>query len=245
MNIFFQLLKPYIISFLLFATLLVFAFFSIPMQQKRKMSLHMDSKKLLKGKYLHVEADIYYKSRSGELLMHYLHPENYVLMTNSIGEVKAYYPKENKVMIKHGELFSSENNLFFYFMSNEAYDMGLNHLGFTVTDTKFDDGLMITTWLPPTELLKVVHKIEIVYEDYLPVYSAYFGPDNKIIRKIYYSDYSYFDQFSLPLRVTEIEYTQEGDSIVSRLIYSDVKVNQQTSDQYFNFSIPENAKIIE
>ncbi len=229
--------------FFLFASFFLLGTFSP--KQVAKISLHMDTKRVFAGKRLSVECDIFYKPAEGKLVMHYSVPENYILVSNKFGEAKIYYPDKNKVSIQQSEFFSSENNLLYYFISDGTYDMGLKSLGFQNSDTRFEDDLMITTWLPPVDLLKKVSKVELVYKNYLPIYTAYFDKDNKITKKMFYSAYAYYNSFSIPLRVTEIDYQTDKDSIVSRMIYSDVKTNEEAENQYFDFQIPENAQIME
>jgi outer membrane lipoprotein-sorting protein len=204
----------------------------------------METKRVNNGKLFTVNADIYYKINEGVMVTHYTYPNEYIFFSNRKGEAKIYYPKKNQVSIQQNELFSSENTLLYYFITNHSVDMGLKELGFTIQDTRFENEFMINTFLPPVQMANKISKIEIVYEEYQPIYTAYFDKSGKINKKIYYSDYSVFEQYSIPLRVTEISFNSSTDSIVSRMIYSDVKIGTNTNSAYFDYTIPKNAKLI-
>jgi len=203
----------------------------------------MESKRVSKGNLMQVKADIYYQYTEGKIVIHYTYPKEYIFISNTKGEAKIYYPSENKVYIKQNDLFSIENELLFYFFANRTNDLGLKDIGFSLAETKFEDNLMISSWNPPANLASNIGRVEMVHEEYMPIYTAYYSTKNIVVRKTYYYDYQSYGQFYLPEKITEISYTSEKDSIVSRKIYSDVKMGNDANNSYFNYTIPKNAKI--
>ena len=111
-------------------------------------------------------------------------------------------------------------------------------------DTKFDGTKVITKWQPPLAFLAALKNVELVLDNYKPVYMAYYEPKGKMIRKVYYYNYKSVSNFlTLPLTVTEINYLDVGDSVLTKTTYSDIKLNKEVNDhQYINFIIPANAK---
>jgi hypothetical protein len=210
-----------------------------------KISLKMESKRLYKGKLVSVKAEIYYNFEAGVMLTRYVQPSEMIFISNAKGEAKIYYPQKNSVSLKRDEILSSENNLLYYFFANKTGDMGLKDLGFKPGGTRFEENLMVVTWIPSAELAPKVNKVEVVYEQYLPIFTAYYGKNKKVSKKIFYSNYTIYEQVNLPLKITEFNYLANGDSTISRLIYSDIKVGQSANSQYFNYSIPSNARIME
>ena len=101
---------------------------------------------------------------------------------------------------------------------------------------------MITTWQAPVSL-KVINQIKIVFKDMLPIYAEYLGLDGNIKKKIYYSRYSDFKSFSMPLRITEITFESKTDSTIRLSVFSNVRTTDFPDDNYFNFKIPDDAKI--
>lgn len=208
-----------------------------------KICLHMESKKLYKGKVMIIKADVYYKI-DGNMTIHYTYPQDYILLTNTKGEVKVYFPVQNQIFLQQNQTFSSENDVLYSFLSQRVSDMRLKESGFSLQNSKYEEGLTITTWLPPIYLTDQISKVEMAHENYLPVYTAIFNVKSKYSKKIYYSDYLPVDQYFLPTKITEIEYLANGDSIISRKIYSDIKTGAQATSPYFNYAIPANAKLM-
>jgi hypothetical protein len=180
----------------------------------------------------------------GNMTTHFTYPQDYIFITNSKGEVKIYFPSQNQVMLQHNDAFSSGNDVLYSFLTLQTNDLGLKESGFSIQNTRYEENLMITTWLPPLSLVNQISKIEMAHENYMPIYTAIYNTKSKFSKKIYYSNYTTVGQFSLPLKMTEIEYLANGDSIVSRKEYSDFKLGSIANSAYFNYPIPANAKLM-
>ena len=79
------------------------------------------------------------------MITNYTYPINYIYSSNKIGEAKIYYPDKNEVFIKTDKLFTTENSLLFIFFNNKISDMGLRDLGFKISKTDFEDGLVLVS----------------------------------------------------------------------------------------------------
>lgn len=203
----------------------------------------MNSRTVNKGKMLQQSADIWYQQKDGKMVSVYSDP-NILVTTNNKGEATVYDFKSNKVGTKQNASYSSEGSYFYFFLSNKSSDLGLKDMGFKLNDTKFENQRVITTWIPPQALTSVLLKVELVLENYKPIYMAYYNGNNKIIRKVFYYNYQTFAGYvPLPLTVTEIAYFDDGDSSITKTTYSDVLVNEKVTDlKYVNFKIPADAK---
>jgi len=210
--------------------------------QLQKISVHKKSQILKNGKKQTLEAECYYSAEKGIFVAHYFEPKEFIKVTNREGELKIYFPGTNKVSIKQDFYFSSENELLHYFVNNLIDDLGLKKEGFTMTDSRYDEDYMVTTWSAPQDV-KTISKIEMVFENMIPIYAAYFDKSNTILRKIYYSNYYKGKNFFLPRRITEITYVAENDSTIRRTIYSNIKKNDAVNSYYLNYKIPEDARI--
>ena len=207
------------------------------------IQVKMHSRTSNKGKYTQQKADIWYQQKDGKMVSHFDSPEM-LIMTNSKGEATLYDFVQNKVAVRQDGAYSTEASYFYFFLSSKINDLGLKDMGFSLNDTKFADRRVITTWTPPPALKSILLRVELVLEDYKPIYMAYYSVKNKVIRKVYYYKYQTFgNQVTLPLNVTEINYLDDGDSALTKTTYSDVLINEQVTDMRFlNFKIPADAK---
>ena len=225
-------------------TILILLIFLAPvLRAQNKLSADVEIKRVNQGKSITIRKKIYYDS-NGKLIVYFFYPEEYYLVTNNFGEAKVYHPKTNEVMIINDSFMSSEIEPIYYFLTNKFEDFGLKSLGFSLSDTRTDKNVVIRTYTPNDPKLNIA-KIEMVYENHLPVYCAYYDSKNRVTQKIYYSDYQQLPFTVFPGRITEISYFAGNDSVVSRMLYSNVKVNREAVISNFDFSIPANAKVID
>ena len=188
--------------------------------------------------------DLFFDKDKQTITKYYHSSPDYILVVNALGEIKIYYPKRNEVVFKQITEMSSKRNLIYYFANNLTDHLGLADEGFTLVSNAFEDQYYVTLWKAPSVLngINGVETVKIVFDNGLPIYSEYKANKEKIMRKIYYINYNDFVQFRLPSKIIEINYKPMGDSIISRTIFSDVKVSSTADNSYFNFKIPDDAK---
>ncbi len=208
------------------------------------VSLHLKNQTYQDGKVLELQSEYFYNVDEGILVVHGFKPREHLKVSNRFGEVKVYFLDDNSVSIQQNPFYSSENELIHYFLTNNFYDLGLSKEGYSISRTKMDGQHQVVTWEKIHEG-NPIPKIELVFENDKPIYAAYFNTNGKIVRKVYYYNYQFFRSFMMPQKVTQISYTPKGDSIVQRNTYSDINVVSTPSSQYFNFKIPDDAKILE
>ena len=223
---------------------LIFVFvFSPFLPAQSKVSAEVEVKRVHKGQTVTIRKEVFYNS-NGKMVVRFVYPEEYFLVTNYFGEARIYLPKVNEVMLINDKAMSSESELIYYFLNNKMDDLGLKDQGFFLSDTRTEQDVVVRTYIPQAPKSNV-SKIEMAYENHLPIYCAYFDTKNRIIRKIYYSEYQQWSLAAFPSRITEITYPAVHDSVVSRMLYYNVKTDRQAISPYFDYTIPPNAKIVD
>lgn len=213
----------------------------IPVQ---KISVEMIAKSVHKGKSVTAKADVFYQTSGGLMVTHFTSPFEQVVITNSKGEFKNYDVKNNTLMQSQGLDYSSKNSFFYYFLTGKTQDMGLAAFGYMLKDTRVEKEMVITTWHPPAGSSAELSKVEIVHENLAPVFMGFYDAEGKPAQKIFYSNYQNIQDLRMPMNITEFQYLPDGDSIVSRRSYSNVKINESVENTYLNFKIPANAKLV-
>ena len=214
--------------------LLVAAF--VPAGAQRKVSADVEVKTVTKGKLSTVTKSVYCTS-NGRLVTLYKTPLKYYSIANSKGEFQLYNPESNEVMSQYDPSLSSTTELVSIFMSGRVDDLGLGYLGYRLAETGREEGYVKKSFKHPDPMLPTVN---IVYDNYLPIYCEYISPEGKVVNRKYLSNYQQFGRMTLPLRSTDISYGNGRDSTVVRTIYSSVRID--TEDPAFDFSVPADAK---
>ncbi len=195
-----------------------------------------------KGKFSSLKATVFYTS-AGKMVSYYREPTEMLITNNSKGEITMYNVKNNTVIQKQNSMMSTDVNQLYYFLENNKNDLGLTKIGFVLTETKFKDGLKITVWSPPMQLVRDILKVELAHDKGNPVFLGYFDLKGKAINKVFFYDYHLVGGLQFPASVTYINFKGVKDSIISKTSYSNFKVDQEVDEQYLNFIIPANAKV--
>lgn len=209
-----------------------------------KIMLKMEHKILQNKKVSTSNAEIFY-SVNGDMVTHTSYPKEVFMINNRKGSLSVYNPEENTVMVIENFSYSTENSQFYFFLQNKKSDMGLKSMGFTLEDTKVENGNVITWWIPPGSMRKVLKRIMLVHKEGRPIYMKYLDKDQNEIKKVYYYDYFENLGITFPTTITQFDYLPNGDSIITRTQYSDLKFNSDAVSNYFEYQIPEDAKLIE
>ena len=212
--------------------------------ESERVSLHMVNKTLKDGKVVTIESDIYYQGHMRRMLTRFIRPADYILINSSTGESKIFNPSKNEVQLLQHDFLKTGNNLLYFFFTNQLQNLGMKEAGYTLVDTQKENDSLISTYRPNNKNKTGVSKVIMVHENFAPIYAAFYNTKGWISRKIYYSDYHTYEKFLLPGRITEISFTNPKDSIITRTIFSDVKTGRLAVSDYFEFDVPENAKIV-
>jgi hypothetical protein len=210
-------------------------------QQGNYISLRQRTEILENQKKISNEIDLYFDKNKQILTKYYHTNPEFIMVVNSLGEIKSYYPGTNQVDYKQISELSSKRNLIYYFANNITEQLGLADDGFQLSSNTYENQYYVAFWKAPS-ILKGIETVKMVYDNGLPIYSEYLANKKKILKKIYYTNYTDYIQFRLPLKIIEISYLPTGDSIVNRTLFSNIKVSSTADDKYFNFKIPEDAK---
>ena len=216
------LMKQYLYVFV--SVLLICTSF-IAFKPIEKLSLNITARSLQSGKSITAKGEVYYQVAGGLMVTHFTSPVENISITNANGELRIYDPKSNTVMQKQASDFSSA-------------------AGYKLKDTRFEDKMVITTWLPPEYLKSEFSKAEIVHENYKPIFMAFYNPKGKPAIKVFYSGYQNVGDISIPLTVTEFQYLAKGDSVITKRTYGNLKTDAEVDIKYLNYKIPANATVL-
>jgi outer membrane lipoprotein-sorting protein len=230
---------------LLFAAITILAIVSTGFSyfyNVQKISVRMVTRTAQKGQTGTIMADVYYLA-SGKMVTHFFDPKEYFVINNAKGEMSVYDPKKNTAMQQQNIMYSTETSQLYFFLQNKKSDLGLKSMGFSVTDTRFEQDLMITHWSPPLQAAKLLREVELVHKGPNPIYMKYVDKEGKNAKKIYYYNYTTLNGVDFPMAITQIDFVA-SDSIITKTTYSDIKVNEAAEHPLFNYSIPANARTL-
>ncbi|MTI38789.1 hypothetical protein [Fulvivirga lutimaris] len=209
-----------------------------------KISMSMEAKTAKDGYVSSINAIIYYNN-DGKMVTYYSHPKEYILLNNIKGEIKIYDAKENTVLQQQNYRYSTETSQFYFFLNNKQSDLGLKQMGFIQSNISFEEDVMVTEWLPPAEMAQAITKVELVHENGVPIYIAYYDANNQLSTKSYYYNYNeLYPGLSFPATITKISYISPTDSTITKTSFNNILIDEKVDTKAINFKIPDNAKSI-
>jgi len=212
-------------------------------QNVRKVSATMTMRTAHKGKTVNTRAELCYAT-SGRMVTLFPKPSELYVFNNSNGEIKVFDPTKNTVLQQQNVTYSTETTQFFFFLNNRKADLGLSSMGFNLSQTKFENGVMISTWKSPTPMAKSIKRVELVHKGQNPIFMKYIDPTERTIKKVYYYEYTKLGSVDFPQTITQIDYVTAQDSIITKTAYGALKINEQVTSNLLDFVIPANARII-
>lgn len=240
-----NLLQSTILIYSGLIALILLGSFSVPQGAINKISMEMNARSLFQGQAVYGHGTVYYRTQGGLMVTKMNTPIDQVIMVNGTGEYKAYDRKSNTVQMMQGLELSSKGSFIYSFLNGKTEDMGLSNLGFKLTNTHYDDGVLVKTFAAPINRgNSEIDKAEIAYENNVPIFIGFFDAKDVAVSKTYYTNYQTVGLFPMPMTITEINFLSPSDSTISQKKYSNVKINSGVSDEWLNFSIPTDAQIV-
>lgn len=218
---------------------ILLAVHSFDSSAQRKVSADVEVKQVAAGNVATITKRVHC-SNDGRVVIHFLKPEEYYVLTNSKGEMKMFMPRTNEVFMENSKDLSSQDELISLFMNGRVEDLGLAAYGYKLQSTTREEGVIKKTFTATDK--SAYPTVEIVFENFLPIYCGYIDSSGRTVRKTYFSKYAPVGRMMMPSRMTEINYTSQKDSTVARTVYSNIVVDQD--DPMFSFEVPANAKVI-
>ncbi|MFT6133731.1 MAG: hypothetical protein ACJAZM_000208 [Cyclobacteriaceae bacterium] len=186
-----------------------------------------------------------YFDENSQLIIRQLFPMELFVFNNKEGELKIYNPEKNQVFQQMNYMLGSQNNQFYFFLMNKTDDMGLFDLGFELMSSRLEDQLLISEYNSPPSVKQYFDKVELVHKGKRPIFVGYKDKKGKFLKKVYY--YNYIEDIGLafPGAITEINYIDKRDSIVSKTSFTNFKINDEVDREIMRFEIPLDAQLIE
>ena len=206
-----------------------------------KLSADVTIRQLHQNKVIRVEKQVFFTS-NGNLVIHYTYPQEYYMITNSLGETSVYQPAANEVMNINDKSLSSQTEFFTLFMTPAYSDLNLTNLGFTLQGIKKDGSNIVKTFIPTQKADKEISKATVVCQKDKPIYSAFYDKSGKVLKKTYYTNYVTYPNISFPATITQISYDTKGDSVIKKEEYKNIKTNNFSKDALFDYKVPKGAK---
>lgn len=213
----------------------------VPIVAAAQVRLSIDERcvQIASGKKMTTERSLYLGT-DGTIVCEQQRPAHSISQTNTLGEMRIYNPADNTLVAVNDKEMASDKNIVAMFASGSYVDMALPHYGYTQSEVRSEEGLLIKTFVPKGAE-GAIAKVELVFQNHLPICMVYYNGKGQSVRKMYFSRYEY-GRIPMPMRITEVEYSSPTDSLVTLSTYSNLRFGEDATSEMFDWQPPADAK---
>lgn len=223
--------------------LLSLVVFLLPIVAVAQVRLSIDERsvQVAEGKKVTSQRSIYLHP-DGRMVSEQHSPTHTITLSNSLGEMRIYTPTTGEVVAINDKEMASSREIVAIFASGAYVDMALGMYGYTQSEVRSEEGMIIKTFIPASTA--TVAKVELVFQNHLPICMVYYNGKDEVLRRVYFSRYE-FGRIPMPMRITEIEYTPKRDSLVRLSTFSNLLFDSDATSEMFEWQVPADAKRID
>ena len=193
-------------------------------------------KKNFDGTYSLSKGTVYYDNITKKMVMDMWFPykERYVMYGNMV-----YKFKDGKFITAAQNPAPPETSIFALVLKNNLQYYGLEDSGYKLADIEEDEGLVISTWLPPAQLSKAVGKLMIANKDGRITGIVFFSidDDNKVVSKQFFEDYQNVQGIQVPSRIVQFIYDKQGNESIQQTELKNVVIDEKGHNDIYDFPI--------
>lgn len=207
------------------------------------ISFKLEKRSLNKGRLTVTVSESYFRLHKDTVIKNFIKPEGRLDIISKNGEVATYDKTKNEAYFEQYPGYNTENNIILFFLSTLFND--LNDKDSEFKENANNDRIL-TKKIKPGFSEHLFNHVNVNYKNQLPFYAEFYDTDENLFLKIYFTDYKFFSEVSIPGTIREFVYINKNDSIINLVNLTDIQINESPGDDnYFDFKIPEDARILE
>lgn len=176
----------------------------------------------------------YYDKNEKKIIHSNSFPEKAIWVTS---DTNLYKVVNNKIESRQTIPNFTQFSMYHLVLNNQLNNFGLDGTIFTLDKVEEQNGLVITTWMPPKHMKKIIGKILISSKEDNLFGVIFFDAEDKIIKKQFFEEYSVRSGLAFPGKITEITYTPENKEVYQVTTYRNILVNNHHEEHFYHFNI--------
>ncbi len=159
-------------------------------------------------------------------------PEQWLVRDTFMYRMKADTLVSQQIVAPVGEF-----SIFNMILSQQLNDFGLAKVGYTPVDVQQDGNQVISQWLPPEQLKAYLGPVSMSLENKRLNAAAFYDPNQKLVSKFYFQDYTLQNGLAVPGKIYQIFYREAGE-FVRIMTLKNILINQVDENSTYNFDTP-------
>ena len=192
----------------------------------------------------HIAGTLHYDVQAARVVIEVLQPIKQVMIVKD-NVLEIYYPVE-----KQAFRFISEGRVPLPFvesiLQSTQAEYGLTAIGYTLDKHDVVDEVLYTYWAPPKKAKDELGPIILGMHDDRLISAEVKNPKGHIIGRSRYDAHNKIGTNYIPMTITSSVYGEKSEVLQhEKVVYSNPKINAETSNPMLNFTIPESVEVKE
>jgi hypothetical protein len=217
----------YLFILLLFTPVLVFS------QNFYRISGEFSIKGKTDNQATLIMGKFYYDKNEKKIIHQNLFPEKATWITS---DTNLYKIVNNKLILRQTIPDLTLFSMYHMVLNNQLNNFGLEGSIFKLENVENENGLVISTWIPPKSMKKFYGKILISTKDDNLFGIIFYDPQDVMLKKQFFEDYSVINGLAFPGTITEITY-KDGKENYQVTTYKNIRVNDRNEEAMYHFNI--------
>ncbi len=194
----------------------------------------------LRGESSHQSSGVIYYNQEKALTAHVTSPLDQWMIFKG-DTLSIYYPDENKLIKMPSRSGEVTLPIFQLLINTNLEDLGLVKAGYTLNDTRVENGKITAVWKPPSTAKKILGDLIATYMHDSLISIVAFDPKDRVVSRQIFSNYMESEGKLFP---GHLEVTKYGkvDSVFEIIHLNDVTFNAEISDELLNPAIPNDVE---
>ncbi len=131
----------------------------------------------------------------------------------------------------------AEFSIFNLALNNDLSNYGLEGSIYSLDKVEKDQGMVISTWLPPKILDDTFGKVMVSTKGKLLNGIVFFNSEGDILRKQIFTEYQNFEGLMFPVEIVDI-FFRDDKKIYQKTTYRNIVINEKSNQNLYQFELP-------
>ena len=192
-------------------------------------------KKNFDGTFSLTKGTVYYDRHQNMLIYDLWFPEKEKLIMD---KAMTYHIRAGKLIQTFQNPTPPEVSIFSLILKNSIQYYGLENSDYQLKDIEEDNGLIISTWMPPEYLKSAVGKLMIANENGKIKGIIFYSTDGeKIISKQFFENYIKVNGLDIPTKMVQFFYDKTGKESLQTTEFKNIVIDEKANDHLYRFPL--------
>ncbi len=192
-------------------------------------------KKNFDGTFSLTKGTVYYDRHQNMLIYDLWFPEKEKII---LDKTMTYQVRNGKLIQTFQNPVPPEVSIFSLILKNSIRYYGLENSDYKLKDIEEDNGLIISTWMPPEHLKSAVGKLMIANKDGQIKGIIFYSTDGeKIVSKQFFENYINLNGLDIPTKMVQFFYDKTGKESLQTTEFKNIVIDEKANDHLYRFPL--------